>query len=126
MYKQTYKLEKLIMILDIRLAVSELKLTDVNESEAATVVAIGLESFLQDELGFIVKHKYSTSKNDIYMYGSDVYNIVKDIKDTFYGTLVEKIPTFDTSYYNCYISLITTDLIEIEIKRINNESSDSI
>lgn len=125
MYK-TYKLEKLIMILDIRLAVTELTLTDISESDAATIVAVGLESFLQDELGFIVKHKYSTSRNDIYMYGSDVYNIVKDIKDTFYGSLIERIPTYDTSYYTCYISLITNDLIEIEIKRISNESSDSI
>lgn len=118
-----FKLNKLFMAVDIESAVSALVLTSGLERElAARIVAAGVELLLEEDLGLIVRHRYMTSKGDLYVHGPVVANMIKNMKSDFWPLVIEHVPPFSKTHYLGYVDLIHEHLIEIKIEKERNES----
>ena len=121
--RELLKLNKLLMIIDIELAIANVMLTSGLERETASrLVAGGIELLLEEEIGLIVNHRYVTSKDDLYMYGSGITNIIKNIKTDFWPLVIEHIPTFTDIVYTGSVDLVHDHLVEIKIVEGKNES----
>ena len=121
--ERLFKLNKLYMAVDIEAAVSKLILTTGLEREIASrLVAGGVELLLEEELGLIVKHRYMTSKGDLYTHGPIITTMIKNMKTDFWPLVIEHVPPFANTTYLGTVDLVHEHLIEIKIEKERNES----
>lgn len=120
------KIKRIVVILDCRSAMYVLKSTKNSDDNLKQVFGVVLETFLQDDLGFIVRNRYRTSKLDLYNLGSDVVNVINQVKLELWSILTDKLPSFKGEPFTATVDYVTDDLVEITIEKDENESKLSI
>ena len=110
---QLVKLEKISIVLNIKLAVDLLVHDGLDKSISRQIVGTAIETLLEDDLGYILHNRYRNSRNDFYMLG----NTINNIKDTFWFTIVSNLPRPTNDAYMANVEYINIDLIEINIEK---------
>lgn len=110
---QLVKLEKISIVLNVKLAIDLLNYDGLDINNSRQIVATAIETLLEDDLGYIVWHRYRNSRNDFYMLGEKINNI----KDAFWLTIISQLPKLTNDNYMANIEYINIDLIEINIEK---------
>lgn len=99
------KPKRIVVVIDISLVKSLVNLlVKVSDDDCEKIIGTCIELVLEKGRGYTVAYRYTTSRNDIGMFGSILDSVIDEIYHRVYSDIINLTPN-SLAYYNSYVNV---------------------